>query len=236
MAAPSLADQPHSAVIMPAPADAAARILTTLTLAFVDDPAVRWMLPDPEQHLRYFPQFAQALAGSALPAGTAWIAGDCEGAALWLAPDAHPDEQALLALVEEGVAPRQQADAFAVFEEMARHHPAEPHWYLPLIGVDPSRQGRGLGSALLRRVLEACDAARSIAYLEATGPRNRLLYERHGFVAIGQIKVGNCPPITPMLRQPRTRMGTKNRPLFRSLEHRNQPTHTSVRLSFGGSG
>jgi len=30
----------------------------------------------------------------------------------------------------------------------------DPHWYLPLIGVDATKQGRGYDSALLRHALE----------------------------------------------------------------------------------
>jgi hypothetical protein len=59
-----------------------------------------------------------------------------------------------------------------------------------------------MGSALIRPILELCDAAGLPAYLEATSPRNRMLYERLGFEAIGATQVGRCPPITPMLRRP----------------------------------
>ena len=38
-------------------------------------------------------------------------------------------------------------------EQMANYHPREPHWYLPLMGVDPTCQGKGLGSALMRHAL-----------------------------------------------------------------------------------
>ena len=58
----------------------------------------------------------------------------------------------------------------AVIEQMGQHHPPEPHWYLPLIGVDPARQGQGLGAALMRPVLAKCDAAGLPAYLESTSP------------------------------------------------------------------
>nr|PZN14377.1 MAG: GNAT family N-acetyltransferase [Pseudomonadota bacterium] len=180
------------------------RILSALTLAFAADPAVRWMFPDPEQHLRFFPEFARAFGGAALGRHTAWVAGEGIGAALWLAPDTHPDEAALAAVVEQGVVPRQRDEVFAVFEEMGKRHPAQPHWYLPLIGVEPTWQGRGLGSALLRPILALCDATGRLAYLESTNPKNRPLYERHGFEAIGEIRVGSCPPIVPMLRRPRS--------------------------------
>ena len=47
-------------------------------------------------------------------------------------------------------------------------HPTFDHWYLPLAGVDPPAQGRGLGSVLLRHALEICDRGGLPAYLEAT--------------------------------------------------------------------
>jgi ribosomal protein S18 acetylase RimI-like enzyme len=83
---------------------------------------------------------------------------------------------------------------------MASYHPTEPHWYLPLIGVDPAYQGLGFGSALLRHALRQCDDDHVPAYLESSSPANIPLYERHGFVVLGTIQVGSSPPITPMLR------------------------------------
>jgi ribosomal protein S18 acetylase RimI-like enzyme len=86
---------------------------------------------------------------------------------------------------------------------MRAAHPSEPHWYLPLIGVDPRCQGRGYGSALLARALIRCDQERTLAYLEATSPLNRALYERHGFTVVTTIQAGNSPTIWPMVRTPR---------------------------------
>jgi len=40
-----------------------------------------------------------------------------------------------------------QDDVFTLFEEMAKCHPSGPHWYLPLIGVDPAHQGLDFGAA-----------------------------------------------------------------------------------------
>ena len=74
-----------------------------------------------------------------------------------------------------------QREAGAVMEQMGRYHPSEPHWYLPLIGIDPAQQGKGYGGALLQHALIACDRDGSLAYLESTNPRNIPLYERHGF-------------------------------------------------------
>jgi ribosomal protein S18 acetylase RimI-like enzyme len=90
-----------------------------------------------------------------------------------------------------------------MFEHMEAYHPREVHWHLPLIGVDPAHQGRGIGSALLRHVLKECDGQKVLVYLEATSPRNISLYEQHGFEALGRIQVADSPPIVPMLRKPR---------------------------------
>jgi GNAT superfamily N-acetyltransferase len=82
-------------------------------------------------------------------------------------------------------------------------HPTESHWYLPLIGVDVTKQGLGYGSALLRHALERCDRDQLPAYLEASSPKNRQLYARHGFEELGVIQEGSSPPMWPMQRTPR---------------------------------
>ena len=178
-------------------------LVDVITRAFAADPPSRWLWPNDEQYWRFFPRFVEAFGGSAIDYGTAEIAGEGGAAALWLPPGAHPDEAALGALLEESVDPALLPTAFALFEQMAAHHPAEPHWYLPLIGVQPIYQGLGLGSVLMRPILQRCDEKRLPAYLESTSPRSVTLYRRHGFEVIGEIRTGSAPPIYPMVRRPR---------------------------------
>ena len=71
------------------------------------------------------------------------------------------------------------------------HH--QTHWYLPLIGVDGDKQGQGYRSVLLQFATERCDQDGLPAFLEATNPRNRALYERHGFEVVGEIQAGEPP-------------------------------------------
>ena len=176
--------------------------IAVIVKAFRDDPAARWLYPDASDYLRNFPDFVRIFGGKAFDYGTADHCDDFDSAALWLPPGVQPDEEALSGLLQSTVAESNQAAMFSVFEQMAGFHPAEPHWYLPLIGVDPERQGKGLGSVLLERALRRCDHARLPAYLEATSPRNLALYHRHGFKVIGKIQAGSSPNITPMLREP----------------------------------
>jgi GNAT superfamily N-acetyltransferase len=177
--------------------------IAALTTAFSSDPAVRWLYPDPHEYLAKFASFARAFGGKAFANNTAHIAGDHAAAALWLPPDVQPDEEALIHVLEESVSGEMRDQVFGVFEQMGEYHPQEPHWYLPLIGVDAPNQGRGYGSALLEHALAMCDRDQVPAYLESSNPRNIPLYQRHGFELIHTIRVGSCPPVFPMVRRPR---------------------------------
>ena len=179
------------------------RAIATLTMAFSRDPVARWFLPDAARYLTYWPRVLQAFGGPAFAQGTADAIDDCGGVALWLPPGVAPDEETLGALTVEAVPTDDQDEVFGFMEQMGEFHPTEPHWYLPFIGVDVTKQGRGYGSALLRHALERCDRDGLSAYLDATSPLNKPLYERHGFEELGVIQAGNSPPMWPMQRTPR---------------------------------
>ena len=178
-------------------------VVDVITRAFAADPPSRWIYPKDSQYWRFFPRFVEAFGGSAIDCGTAEMAADGGAAALWLPPGGHPDEAALGTLLEESVDPARLETAFVLFEEMARHHPAGPHWYLPIIGVTPGHQGRGYGSLLMEQAVARCDRDGLPAYLESTTPRSVGLYRRHGFEVVTEIRVGSAPPIFPMVRRPR---------------------------------
>jgi ribosomal protein S18 acetylase RimI-like enzyme len=181
----------------------AEQVVATIVLAFTADPASRWTYPDPAQYLTHFPDVVRAFGGRAFARGTAHHVDEFAGAALWLAPGVGLDEAAMTAVMQRSVPAERQAEVFGVFEQMGSYHPHEPHWYLPLIGVDPARQGKGLGSAMLQHALARCDRDHVLAYLESSSPANIPLYRRHGFEVLGTIQMGSSPPIVPMLRAAR---------------------------------
>ena len=145
----------------------------------------------------------EAFGGKAFEHGSAYCVDDFSGAALWLPPGIGPDSERLGALTAQHASAPVLRDSDGVFEQMAAYHVPEPHWYLPLIAVDPACQGRGLGGALLKQALARCDADGLPAYLESSNPRNIALYQRHGFEILGRIQVGSSPVVTPMLRRSR---------------------------------
>jgi len=178
-------------------------VIAVVVLAFSADPAARWTWPDPQQYLVHFPNFVKVLGGNAFAHGSAYYANGYAGAALWLPPEVRADEDALNILLQRTGSASAKKDLFAVFEQMGRYHPREPHWFLPFIGVDPSQQGNGYGAALMKHALIPCDRDQTLAYLESSNPKNIPLYRRHGFELLGTIQVGASPPIFPMLRKPR---------------------------------
>jgi ribosomal protein S18 acetylase RimI-like enzyme len=190
--------------VRPATMEDEKKVIHVITLAFSTDPVVRWALPDPTTYLSVMPGLAQAFGGNGFAPGTVDMVEGGTAAAMWLPPGVHPDYERMTAITEQHVPADRLDDMNRVFEQMATYHPQESCWYLPLIGVDPLLQGRGLGSALLRYATMRCDADGVLAYLESSNPRNIPLYERHGFEAMGSIQSGSSPTMVPMLRRPLT--------------------------------
>jgi ribosomal protein S18 acetylase RimI-like enzyme len=95
-----------------------------------------------------------------------------------------------------------RANRFAT--DVMRKHPRSPsHWYLYAIGTSTSSQGRGVGSALLRDMLDRVDEEQLPAYLESSNVRNVPLYERHGFSVVEEIRLGrDGPQMWRMWREP----------------------------------
>lgn len=181
--------------------EAAEQAFAILALAFDADPIVRHWLPDPLRFLTYFPQIARCFGGRGLEHRWAHVADGSSGAALWLPPGVEPDQEGMNAIFVHAVPEEKQAALAAFGDEMAALHPREPHYYLPLMGVDPRHQREGIGSALLRYALERCDREGVPAYLEATSPENFRLYARHGFEHCGTVQVGDSPPLFAMRRR-----------------------------------
>jgi ribosomal protein S18 acetylase RimI-like enzyme len=193
----------NSPVVRSAGPEDEAAVLNVITLAFTTDPVARWANPEPTKYLAVMPLVARAFGGNGFAHGSVYVADDGVGAAMWLPPGVEPDGERLGALITETAPADIIDDLMAVLDQAGHSHPEEPHWYLPLFGVDPAMHGRGIGSALLTHALRRADADGVPAYLESSNPRNIDLYQRHGFEILRTIQVGSSPPVVPMLRRPR---------------------------------
>lgn len=178
------------------------RVWDAVTLAFSDDPMMRWMMAEPRDYLANLRHLQAALAGPSFANGGAFRLDDFSAAALWLPPGVEVDGEAMMASMAR-VPEKLHGGLGGVVEQMGAFHPHEPHWYLAVLGVDVNRQGKGLGAILMKHVLARVDAEHKPAYLESSNARNIPFYERHGFEVLGRIQSGASPSITPMLRRAR---------------------------------
>jgi GNAT superfamily N-acetyltransferase len=116
-------------------------------------------------------------------------ADEIEGVALWIPPDApRITSEREHEFGFDQLPMRFGREAFSryrlVHEYLNTIHQrqmTEPHWYLPIIGVAPSRQASGVGRALLQAILDRAKAEGLPCYLETTQPRNVAFYRKHGF-------------------------------------------------------
>lgn len=178
------------------------RFEVAMMMAFISDPAARWAWSDQLQFLTVFLPLVNLFGGKSFDHDCAHVIGDFHGVAQWLPPGVHPDDEAIGELFARHMSEPRLGEVLSLFEQMAAFHPSEPHWYLPLIGVDPLFRGRGYGTLLMQQGLAVCDRSHQCVYLEATSPLNRTLYERFGFRTLGEIRSGDSPPLFPMLREP----------------------------------
>ena len=188
-------------------ADEIPRLAGVLARSFYDDPPMSWVLADDARRVALLERsFALYLRRLWLEQDETYTTSNVAGVCVWDSPGQWKvgivDQLRLLpsmARIFGRLLPR----VLRGLAKLESNHPSEPHYYLPFVGVDPEWQGRGLGAALIRPVLDRCDDERVPAYLEASSPRNRGLYERHGFETTEEFTLGKgSPPIWRMWRAP----------------------------------
>lgn len=181
-------------------------LASVLARAFFDDPVFSWMLPDELRRLeieeRMFGVFLRELF---FDQGETYTTDGVAGAAVWELPGQWKVgalEQLKLLPSMVRVFGRRLPRAMRAMNALESNHPQRPHYYLPFLGVAPEWQGRGIGAALMRPILSRCDGERVPAFLEASSPRNRTLYERHGFEVTEEFTLGKgSPPLWRMWRE-----------------------------------
>jgi ribosomal protein S18 acetylase RimI-like enzyme len=70
-----------------------------------------------------------------------------------------------------------------------QHDPREPHWHLGPVGVVPSHQGSGIGTALMQRFCHEVDARKAAAFLETDRSENVRFYQGFGFQVVDEVEI-----------------------------------------------
>ena len=183
-----------------------AALVETLAQAFQTDPALSWILPDPDHRARALRGLFRVLVPADMRAGLALRTAGNEAAALWRAPgQAHSGTLEFLRTVVPLVAtfgttlPR----GLKVQESIDAHRPKGRFWYLHYVGVRSEHQGKGHGGRIIRAQTATADAEGMPCWLETATPVNVPLYERLGFVTQVEWDVaGGGPHFWGMMRPP----------------------------------
>jgi GNAT superfamily N-acetyltransferase len=177
-----------------------------LARAFVRDPMVVWpMVTDLDLERRIRAMF-EAVDAAFAAEGWMYRTGDGLGAMTLLPPDSEARQAELEAAAAAAIDPL-MPDAGERYALMwgwiAETLPAERHWLLDQLAVEPAAQGRGIGGAMLRFAIERARADRLPILLETGVPENVALYGRFGFrVALEGDAPGGGPHIWFMRRDP----------------------------------
>ena len=164
----------------------------TLARAFYDDPLMLYAIPDSTERTRLLPDVYARMIRFGLLAGEVHATASApDGVAIWLPPNAKWSRENIEASGLHQLGTLIGNDAYQRYREVvgrewqARERDiTAPCWYLFILGVEPSRQRRGLGSALMRPILERADAEHLVCYLETENERNVAFYLKQGFELI----------------------------------------------------
>jgi ribosomal protein S18 acetylase RimI-like enzyme len=195
--------------VVAATSEDAAPLAAMLARSFETCPAWQWYLPpDSSDRLARMERFFGHLLTELYlrPGKHCVTTADRTGAALWDPPNQwklRTGESlrmlALIARVFRARTPR-TVRGFAALEA---GHPAEPHWYLSVLGVAPQARRVGVAEALIRPGLERCDRERTPAYLETGRRGSRDFFAQHGFKVTEDLRLpGGGPPVWRMWREP----------------------------------
>jgi ribosomal protein S18 acetylase RimI-like enzyme len=195
-----------------------ARARRTLAASFENDPLYRFLLPERSRARWLEVLMAAALADTA-PEGHVYAHGDGPDAGVMaLVPPGRwptPSRRSLGFAVKRWRRPSMPLPSMrllragpAVLRAMEDVHLDRPHYYLQVIGVDPTQAGKGIGGALVGFAAHLADRDAVPLYLETSNHTNLSFYRRYGFDVICELETpGGGPPIWTMLRPVRPLRG-----------------------------
>jgi len=185
--------------VMTAGTESASAAGQMLAASHADYPAFRHLLADPEQRQRFLLPFMTGAARDVARNGTMLVAvdvGEILGVALWLPPGAWPASwrrklRMLPSLLKAMAIAGRRAPMWArTGKALDVRANGRPCWYLQALGVSPTAQRGGVGTALMRPILERADKEDVECRLHTSDPRNITYYQRFGFT-VGE-------PMAPM--------------------------------------
>lgn len=179
-------------------------VVEVLGRAFADYPWTRHTVAADGHPARVRSLHELFLTRIGLPHGTVHVTGDRSAAAIWTTPRTQAVEVfAALAPEFAALAGDRRLAQDRAEEALAPYRPAEPCWFLSVVGVDPGSQRRGLGSAVVEPGLDAAEQEGVPAFLETSTAGGVRFYQRLGFEVTAEVEIPDGGPRTwSMVRWP----------------------------------
>lgn len=162
---------------------------------FREDPLMTWFLLQDHRRNAAMETFYDFMVTSyCLPHDLCWVTTDVSGAALWTPPGKWElslmRQLSMIGVIIRSFGWRNLLLKFSERQKIDRRHPRKPHYYLAALGVSKELRGQGVGSALIKPILDRSDQEGIGCYLETSLKRNLSFYQRHGFIVTEQLGVG----------------------------------------------
>lgn len=183
-----------------------------LSRAFYAEPNFVYMLPDERVRRAALPWFFRFVVQLGLQGGVVCTTPSTEGGAIWLRPNRSVTFRdtvrtgGLMMPFRFGWRGfRRSLQLDREIGQVRKRVAPDQHWYLLALGVAPSKQGHGLGNALLHPVLNCANTDNTPCYLETFKERLVHFYAQHGFTVVAEERVPKGgPPFWAMVREPPT--------------------------------
>lgn len=170
------------------------RVVDILSRSFDRNPSVNYVVkpgPGREHRIRRLMEYSYDMCNAF---GEVLISEDEQGCALILMSDRKRTSIRTLLwdlkLVISAIGVRRVSKIMNREARIKAFHPTLPYSYLWFIGVDPDHQVKGIGSSLLKEVIEECKRRRQPIYLETSIDDNLSWYKKFGFKIFHTLDLG----------------------------------------------
>ena len=157
-----------------------------LARGFVDDPMWTFILPE-SQRLQILTAMFEVFVDDGIKRGEVLLAPAEQGALIWypahvnVFSDAFADVEGKIRAIASRFGELKAIERLEkIGQQVQPKAPSLPHHEFWL-AILPEARGKGIGSRLLKPVLDNADAENVGCYLVSSNPRNIPFYQRHGF-------------------------------------------------------
>lgn len=204
----------HNEKVVELPESRIPEAAVLLARAFWDDPMTVFLYPDARERRSLQPHFYTLNIEHAAVGGELYTTSSFKGVAVWRFPgdETRPNVEAgkdprsrLPEMMGRGPFERLMVITKSIYA-MHRSLVKGKHCYLLFLGVEPGCRQKGIGSLLIKPVLERADEQGLPCYLETMKEVNLAFYGKHGFRVGDEKQIANGGPhIWALIRPPGTR-------------------------------